>query len=230
MSNEIKDKGDKIVIVAAYPDIEKAEKNFDQLTELAMDKQLKTDGMIIVENNEDDKLRVRETGDSLGRKGLGWGGGVGLLVGLAAPPLLASVAVGAAAGGLIGKFAKKKVESGIGEGLGENLKPGTAAILTIVEEKDKLKAEQALVDSPAKSVASIDKKGFKGLKDALAEAGGKFNPDRTVLPIPDREFGGTAGRTLHESVADWTMIPGPQAPEDAPNVLLFLIDDAGSVT
>ncbi|MBP1945884.1 arylsulfatase [Methanobacterium petrolearium] len=226
MTTEINDKG-KIVIVAAYQDIEKAENNFDQLTELAKDKQIKTDGMIIVENNEDDKLRVRETGDSLGRKGLGWGGSVGLLVGLAAPPLLASVAVGAAAGGLIGKFTKKKLESGIGKGLGENLKPGTAAILTIVEEKDKLIAEQALTDSPAKSVASIDKKGLKGLKDALAEAGGKFNPDRTVLPIPDREFGGTAGRTLHESVADWTMIPGPQAPEDAPNVLLILIDDAG---
>jgi hypothetical protein len=25
----------------------------------------------------------------------------------------------------------------------------------------------------------------------LAEAAGKFNPDRSVLPIPDRTFGGT---------------------------------------
>ena len=35
-----------------------------------------------------------------------------------------------------------------------------------------------------------------GLKEALAEAGGKLSPDRTVLPIPDRTFGGTIGRTL----------------------------------
>ncbi|SRR6266542_895358 len=56
---------------------------------------------------------------------------------------------------------------------------------------------------------------------------GKFKPDRTVLPIPDRTFGGTMGRTLGDSVADWTMIPGPKAPEGAPNVLIVLIDDAG---
>ena len=56
---------------------------------------------------------------------------------------------------------------------------------------------------------------------------GKFEPDRTVLPIPDKAFGGTAGRTLRESVADWSFIPGPKPPEDAPNVLVVLIDDAG---
>ena len=73
----------------------------------------------------------------------------------------------------------------------------------------------------------MDKHGLRGLKDALAEAAGKFVPDRTVLPIPDKTFGGTAGRTLKDSVADWSIIPGPKAPEDAPNVLLVLIDDAG---
>jgi len=37
---------------------------------------------------------------------------------------------------------------------------------------------------------------------------GKFVPDRTVLPIPDRNFGGTIGRTIDQSVPDWTIIPG----------------------
>lgn len=223
--SEDKNEGNNIVIMAAYQAIDLAEKDFDQLTQLAKDKKIKTEGMILVQNNEEGKVSVTETGDRLGRKGMGWGGGVGLLVGLAAPPLLASVAVGAAAGGLIGKFTRKKMKTGIEEGLGDKLKPGTAAIITIVEEKDKLAAEQALADSPAKSVAPI--KGIRGLKEALAEAGGKFNPDRTILPIPDRKFGGTIGRTLRDSVADWTIIPGPQAPDDSPNVLVILIDDAG---
>ena len=86
---------------------------------------------------------------------------------------------------------------------------------------------RSLVDSLAKSVAVMDKKGKEGLKDALAEAAGKFNPDRSVLPIPDRKFGGAIARTMEEAVADWSFIPGPQAPEGAPNVLLILIDDAG---
>jgi hypothetical protein len=35
------------------------------------------------------------------------------------------------------------------------------------------------------------------------------------------------GRTFDNSVGDWLMLAGPQAPEDAPNVLIVLIDDAG---
>lgn len=62
---------------------------------------------------------------------------------------------------------------------------------------------------------------------AIEPTGGMFHPDRTVLPIPDRSFGGTAGRTLDQSVPDWSMIPGPKAPDGAPNVLVVLIDDAG---
>ena len=80
---------------------------------------------------------------------------MGLLVGLVAPVLLAPVVVGAAAGAVLGRFAKHKVESGVEEGLGEKLKPGRAAILAIVREQDRLAAERALADSPAKSVATV---------------------------------------------------------------------------
>ncbi len=72
-----------------------------------------------------------------------------------------------------------------------------------------------------------DKSGVEALKASLGEAMGKFSPDRTVLPIPDRAFGGTIGRTMEKSVADWSIVAGPKAPEDAPNVLICLIDDAG---
>jgi arylsulfatase A-like enzyme/uncharacterized membrane protein len=216
-------KEQNIVIIAGYQATEPATKNFDALVQLVKGKKIQTDGMILVQKDLDGKITVNETGDHLGRKGVAWGGGVGLLVGLVAPVLLAPVVVGAAAGALVGKFAKHKVESGVESGLGEKLKPGMAAILAIVREGDRLAAQQAMADSPAKSVAIVD----EGLKEALAEAAGKFNPDRTVLPIPDRTFGGTIGRTLDTAVADWTMIPHVKPPEGAPNVLLVLIDDAG---
>ncbi|MGZ4943771.1 MAG: sulfatase-like hydrolase/transferase [Halobacteriota archaeon] len=227
MSKEQKNVEDNLVIMAGYQAIEPAERNFDQLTQLVKDKKVKSEGMILVERAKEGQVSIAATVDSQGRQGTGWTGGVGLIVGLVSPPLLGSVATGAATGGLIGRFARRKVESGIESGLGDKLKPGTAAIIAIVDERDQLAAEQALVDSPAKSVAKMDKKGLEGLKEGLAEAGGKFSPDRTVLPIPDRRFGGTIGRTMDTSVADWTIIPGPKAPDDAPNVLVVLIDDAG---
>jgi arylsulfatase A-like enzyme/uncharacterized membrane protein len=182
---------------------------------------------MLAEHDAGGRVRVTQAGDHLGRRGLGWGGGVGLVVGLFSPPLLASIAVGAAAGGLIGKFARHRVESGIEKNLGDKLQPGTAVIIAVVDDDDRLAAEQALAGSPAKSVVPMDRNSLAELKSALAEAAGKFSPDRTVLPIPDRNFGGTAGRTIDQSVADWSMLAGPQPPEDAPNVLIVLIDDAG---
>ncbi|HEU4528309.1 MAG TPA: sulfatase-like hydrolase/transferase [Actinomycetota bacterium] len=215
------------LILAGYQTIEAAERDFDGLVELVKAKQVRTEGVILVQRDEDGEVRVTDTGDKLGRKGAGWGGGVGVLVGLAAPPLLASVALGAAVGGLVGRFAKHKLDTGLESGLGERLKPGMAAILAIVEREDRLAAELALPGSPAKSLVEMDERGLRGLKDALGEAAGKFNPDRTVLPIPDRTFGGAMGRTIDSSAADWSFIPGPKTPDDAPNVLIVLIDDAG---
>ena len=158
---------------------------------------------------------------------MGWGGGVGLAVGLFAPPLLASVAVGAVAGGLIGKFVDHRVENEIHDKIGENLPPGSAGIIAIFDDEQRLGVEQALAGAMIRSVVQGDKKGMGALKESLAEAMGKFSPDRTVLPIPDPNFGGTIGRTLDASVADWTINMTPSPPEGAPNVLLVLIDDAG---
>ena len=56
------------------------------------------------------------------------GGGLGLVVGLLSPPLLASVVIGGAAGDLVGRSAKHKVESGPGEKMGAALPSGSAGI------------------------------------------------------------------------------------------------------
>ena len=164
---------------------------------------------------------------TVGRKGAGWGGGVGLAIGLFSPPVLASVAVGAVAGGVIGRFVDHRVEHEIHDKIGENLPPGSAGIIAVFDDDQRLGVEQALQGAMLLSVVQGDKQGTGALKQSLAEAMGKFSPDRTVLPIPDPNFGGTVGRTLDESVPDWTVNMTPSPPEGAPNVLVVLLDDAG---
>ena len=215
------------LLVAASPDRETARTEFAALAEAIAAKQVASQGMILVSKDGDGAVTLDDTGNHLGRRGAGWGGGVGVLVGLFAPPMLASVAVGAAAGAVVGRFASHKLTGGLQEKVGEALKPGTAVLIGIFAEESVLAAEQALGAFPAKSRVEMDHASMNDLKGALAEAMGKFEPDRTVLPIPDRAFGGVAGRTLKDSVADWSFIPGPKAPEGAPNVLIVLIDDAG---
>jgi len=215
------------VLVAGYQGIDEATEDFDALTTLVEAKRVSIEGAILVTHAEDGSVSVRQTADHRGRKGVEWGGTVGLLVGLAAPPLLATSAAGAVAGGLVGRFVDHRVESGIHDTIGEHLPPGSAGIIAVFADEYLLGVEQALSQSPAKSTVQTDKKGTEALKSSLAEAMGKFVPDRTKLPIPDATFGGTMGRTMDQSVGDWTIIPGPKAPEGAPNVLICLIDDAG---
>ncbi|WUJ74973.1 arylsulfatase [Kribbella soli] len=216
-----------LVLVAAYQDDEVAQREFDALVGLVKAKTVSSEGMILVAKDAEGTVRLSDTGDHLGRKGAGWGGGVGVVVGLFAPPMLASVAVGAAAGAVVGKFADHKLKSGLEDKIGAALAAGSAVVIAALPQSSRLAAEQALPGSPAKSVVEMGGGDLKDLKSSLAQAMGKFSPDRTVLPMPDRAFGGTAGRTLRDSVADWSMIPGAKAPEGAPNVLVVLIDDAG---
>jgi arylsulfatase A-like enzyme/uncharacterized membrane protein len=215
------------VFVGGYPDIDAAMKDFDALAALVADKKVKLEAAILITHAHDGTVNVAQTADHRGRKGVEWGGAVGVLVGLAAPPLLAATAAGAVAGGLIGRFVDHRVETEMHDKIGENLPPGSAGIIAVFGDDQRLAVEQALPGALAKSVVESEKKGIKALKDGLAEAMGKFVPDRTVLPIPDKAFGGVAGRTLDSSVADWTIVAGPRPPDGAPNVLVVLIDDAG---
>ena len=216
------------VLVAGYQDLAVATEDFESLVAQVKQKEVAIEGVILVTHAHDGGITVEMTGDHLGRTGARWGGGVGLAVGLVAPLLLAStVTTGAVVGWLAGRFAANRVQQQIRDRLGENLPPGSAGVIAVFDDSQRLAVERALGAAQLRSMVHGDTEGMGALRESLAEAMSKLSPDRTVLPIPDRNFGGTVGRTLAESVEDWTMIPGPNPPEGAPNVLLVLIDDAG---
>lgn len=64
------------VVMAAYQSIGPAERDFDALVRLIGDKKVRSEGVILVEHDASGKVRVTQTGDHLGRRCLGWGGGV----------------------------------------------------------------------------------------------------------------------------------------------------------
>ncbi|GAA3810656.1 arylsulfatase [Cellulomonas soli] len=217
----------KMLMVAGYQDVDLAEREFRSLADKVAARDLHSHGMILVGKDADGSPRLLDTGNHLGRRGAGWGGGVGVLVGLFAPAMLASVAVGAAAGAVVGRFAGHRLTGAIQDQVGAALKDGTAVVIGVFPADERLAVSQALAGAPLRSVVESDEGGIDELKDALAEAMGKFTPDRTVLPVPDKPFGGVAGHTIDDSVGDWTLVAPVKAPDDAPNVLIVLIDDAG---
>ena len=111
------------VLIAVYliPDL--AQQDFDAYVRLAGDGGIVTDGVALVVKDAEGEVHVQETGDHLGRKGVKAGAGVGLVIGLFAPPLLAATVVGGAVGGLTGKFARHRLQAGIGDKLDDALPP-----------------------------------------------------------------------------------------------------------
>ncbi len=158
------------VVIAAYliPDL--AQNDFDALVQLVEAKQLTVEGVVIVNVDADGAVSVQETGDHLGRKGVTVGAGVGLVIGLFSPPLLAATLVGGALGGVTGKFAKHKIESGLEEKMGAALPPGSAGIVAIYDRAKAQEVDATLASAVRKSVAQVDGSGAKDLKAALAEA------------------------------------------------------------
>jgi uncharacterized membrane protein len=160
----------KHVMIAAYLFEDLAKKDFDEVVQLAEDKKITVEGVVLVQKDTDGEMHVSETGDHLGRKGLKIGGGAGLVVGLLAPPLLAATAVGAAAGGVIGKFAKHRVESGIEQKMDDALPPGSGGVIAIYDSDGADAVDNALANAVKKSVAQIDSTSATELKAGLAEA------------------------------------------------------------
>jgi uncharacterized membrane protein len=159
------------VIIAGYAAIDSAKKDFEALVSVVTSQKIKTtEGVILVEHDANGEAQVTDAADHHGRKGLAWGGGVGVLVGLFAPPLLASAVIGGAIGGLVGKFTQHSLENGIKEKIGETIPKGTAGIITLVEESDTSAVKAALGGSLKTSIVPVEGGGIKALKEGLAEA------------------------------------------------------------
>ena len=126
--------------------------------------------MALVVKDAEGEVHVAETGDHLGRKGVKAGAGVGLVVGLFAPPLLAATVVGGAVGGLAGKFARHRAKAGIGDKLDDALPPGSAGIIAIYDHDAADTVASALANAIRTSIAQIDKASADDLKAGLKEA------------------------------------------------------------
>jgi arylsulfatase len=160
----------KDVLIAAYLFEDLAKQDFDAVLKLAEQKTITVEGVVLVQKDADSQVHVVETGDHLGRKGAKIGGGVGLVVGLFAPPLLAATAVGAAAGAVLGKFAKHRLQSGIAEKMDTALPPGSGGVIAVYDTEGAAAVDKALANAVKKSVVQIDGTSAKELKAGLAEA------------------------------------------------------------
>ena len=153
------------VLIAGYLSKEGAILDYESV----VDAGVKIDGAVCVSRDLEGNTTVEQT-DHLAKKGAVGLGGVGLVVGLFAPPLLAATAVGAAVGGAVGKVASSKVKSKIEEQAEQTIPWGGAGLIVAYPSSSAEGVDAAVTHAMKKVVGQAEGKKVEAIKAALADA------------------------------------------------------------
>ena len=151
------------VMIGAYMTTEPAKQDYQAV----MDSGARTAGAVCVSRDHAGELHVEET-DHLARKGAEVLGGVGVVVGLFAPPLLLATAIGAAAGGVLGELAHSRVKSKIEQQAFDTIPYGGAALIVAYPRSSADAIDNAVTRALKKAVGEAD--GAEGKTDGLLDA------------------------------------------------------------
>lgn len=160
MSNQSTD-----VMIAAYLDTEPAQLDYEAVKSSGA----KLEGIVCVSRDHAGKLHVEES-DHLARKGAEVLGGVGIIVGLFAPPLLIATAAGALVGGALGELAHHEVKNKIEQQAFDTIPFGGAGLIVAYPRSSAERVDQAVTRSLKKAIGEADGKKVDALKRAMAEA------------------------------------------------------------
>ena len=158
-----------VLYVAAYDDTASAKADFDTLKSLE-GPDLVIEGAVVMNRDADGDVDVLTAGDGITAEGAWIGGGIGLVVGLFAPPLLASTAIGAGIGALLGHLTKKHEEKELGVDLDEYLPYDSSAVAVVMEDVYLDRVEAALEKSAKRISKAIDKDDYDKLRKAVEES------------------------------------------------------------
>lgn len=158
------------VMIAAYLTKEPALLDYESV----VDSGAKIDGAACMSRDLEGNTSVEQT-DHMTKAGAKALGGVGLVVGLFAPPLLLSTAVGAAAGGGLGHLAHSKVKSKIEEQASETIPWGGAGMIVAYPRSSADAVDEAVTHALKKVVGEAEGKKVQALKAAMADAQEKLS-------------------------------------------------------
>ena len=130
--------------VAAYGDPAAAQQDWDGIKELAKDKVISVDALILISRDDDGKIHVKDNAHEAGL-GAAIGAVGGAIVGLIFPPaLLASATVGAGLGAGAGVAVDQVQKHQIKSDIEDVLPPGSSGIVAVFEERWVTVVEKAL--------------------------------------------------------------------------------------
>ncbi len=157
------------LFAATYDDAAAAESDYKAL-KAAEGADLVILGSVVLSRGADGNVSVSESEGGQIAIGGTIGATAGLIVGLFAPPLLLSTAIGAGIGAIVGEFTKKHEEKEIGVELDEYLPVDSSAIVVVVDNRYLDGIDHALTKADKKVNKAIDSGDYEKLQKAIADA------------------------------------------------------------
>ncbi len=158
-----------VLYVAAYGDADAAQQDFETLKAAEGD-DFEVLGAVVMSRDGDGKVDVLEKGDESTAGGAVIGGGIGLAIGLFAPPLLAATAIGAGIGGVLGHLTKRHEEKELGAELDEYFPADSSAVVAVFDDKYLDRVSTALENAEKNVSKAIDSGDYDTLQKALADS------------------------------------------------------------
>lgn len=182
---DVMNEKDALIMIAPYDDLTSARRDFEDLKRQVHKGGFELREAVLVTKDADGKPKVIETSGHHGTSGAGWGAGIGLLIGLVVPPMLAgTVAIGAAAGVLVAKFADHSLKSGLQHEVGQALTAGTGVVIAVFKPDSRAPVERVLAGAIQRSVLEFSGSSIASLEAAVAEAMNTANPQRPQPVVP----------------------------------------------
>jgi uncharacterized membrane protein len=153
------------VLIGGYMSKDAAEQDYNAVLESGGHLQ----GAVVVSKDLRGDLSVQET-DHMVREGAEGLGAVGFAVGLFAPPLLATTAIGAAIGAGTGALLHHKTAKKLGEQVGATIPIGGAGLIVAYSHTQAEKVEPAVTRALQKVIGEAEGRHVQALKGALADA------------------------------------------------------------
>jgi uncharacterized membrane protein len=153
--------------IAAYSDPDAAQADWDDIKQLARDKVITVDGLVLVRRADDGKIEVKDDASDVG-VGAVVGAVGGAIIGLIFPPaLLASAVVGAGIGAGAGALIDHHAMSEIKADVEDVLPPGSSGIVALFEERWVTDVEKALAKADKISKHEVDSASAEDVKAAV---------------------------------------------------------------
>ena len=122
------------LLVAAFTEEDAADKVFEQLKQAKKEKLIHIQDVAVIKRDADSKIHINEPKDWKAGKGAGVGAVIGAALGIiTGPGVMLTTAAGAAIGGLAAQLRDAGFPDDQLKQVGEALKPGTSAIVAIIE-------------------------------------------------------------------------------------------------